>query len=527
MNRLRLCLFALFGLAALWLTSVPLAGSTQLFLSPDETAVFQSAKALAQTGSGGLQDQRLERFPWLHARSFVTLNDTAVPVGFIGMPLLVSFFVFVGLPWLALLCTPILVLVVGYLFWRWTRSSAPWIRLLTVLTWFSLPNVILYSNRGLFPNLAAVCLVAIAAYLIWEKRSKSRVIFSGAVFALALAIRPIEAFWMIPWMFCAWHFRQDRQRDTERRSIGYWLSAAAIIAFIVVLAHLKTYGSLLSIGYFLRDPRVALGEAVTSTTILATAPVRNWFPFGLHPMHVWFNVREYLLGLLWPWILALVAALALQWKKLRFSPWTALFFWTAGSTILVYGQGVYQDHIGVNVISIGNSFLRYILPCAVFVPAAIALLLQKIEEKNIRLLSIISGVCVFAIASLGFAMAYLWGSESVQPSVASVRGYAAIQQLLLHPAQTEAVIFSERSDKIFFTPKTKPVSPMPPLDEIARLKQEYPQTHIYYFGRPLDADAAINWAAHGFKPKAQFSAGNEVMYTMENLGSDSLLSPLE
>ena len=522
MNRLHITLFAVCSLAAIWLSSLPFAGSTSLFLSPDETAVYQSAKAIAQSGDGGLIDERLRQFPWLHARSFVTLENKAVPVGFIGMPLLVSVAMRLGLPWLATVYTPISVLLVGYLFWRWTNKMPSWVRILTVLTWFTLPNVIVYANRGLFPNLITVCFTAIAAFLIWEKRSISRAGMSGVLFAIACAIRPIDAFWMIPWMACAWYLRQNREQNKENRFVQIWMLAAMCSALIAIIVHVQTLGSIFHIGYFLRDPVIGGDQATTTAQIETIAPVQNWFPFGIHPMHVWFNVREYLIGMLWPWVLIMCAAAVFQWKAIRRSPWTGLFVWTIASIVGVYGQGVYQDHIGVNVVSIGNSFLRYILPVAVFVPAGVALFLQKIDTLGIRSLKVICGSLIVDSAGLGFVMAFVWGSESIQASAATVRGYEAIQRVFVHPAQSDAVIFSDRSDKIFFTSRTKPVSPMPPLREIARFKQIYPTTQLYYFGRPLMEDALVDWAAHGLTLKAQFSAGNEVMYTIQDLGSGSI-----
>jgi hypothetical protein len=35
-------------------------------------------------------------------------------------------------------------------------------------------------------------------------------------------------------------------------------------------------------------------------------------------------------------------------------------------------------------------------------------------------------------------------------------------------------------------------------------------------------DALVDWAAQGLTLKAQFSAGNEVMYTIQDLGSGSI-----
>ena len=397
-----------------------------------------------------------------------------------------------------------------------------WVRILTVLTWFTLPNVIVYANRGLFPNLITVCFTAIAAFLIWEKRSVSRAVFSGILFALACTIRPIDVFWMIPWVACAWFVRRDCEKKKENRFIRYWILAASLIALIAIVVHVRTLGSLFHIGYFLRDPAIVGDQATTTAQIRATAPVQNWFPFGIHPMHVWFNIRQYVIGMLWPWVLLMCAAAVFQWKVIRRSPWTGLFVWTVASTVAVYGQGVYQDHIGVNVVSIGNSFLRYILPVAVFVPAGVALFLQKIDALDIRFLKVICGSMIAACAGLGFVMAYVLGSESIQASAATLRGYEAIQRVFVHPSQSDAVIFSDRSDKIFFTTHTKPVSPMPPLREIARFKQAYPTTQLYYFGRPLMDDALVDWAAQGLTLKAQFSAGNEVMYTIQDLGSGSI-----
>ncbi|MCC7357260.1 hypothetical protein IT408_02020 [Candidatus Uhrbacteria bacterium] len=520
MKRLHYSLIALFGMAFLWLSSLAFVGPTDLFLSPDETAIYQSATTFAQTGTMRLTDVRMNHFPWLHARSFVTVGDAAVPVGFIGMPLIVGVFVLVGMPWFAHLMTPLLVLIVGMLIWRVTKSVDMWIRLLSVLTWFALPNVVLYSNRGLFPNLVVICLTAIAGFLMWEKRTNSRSMISGITFALALAVRPIDIFWMLPWMGCAWFFRQEKKSHQENRFIYLWLIACSVILLVMATIQYQTYGSFFTIGYFLRDPVIQLTDTVTPTiNVIPTLQVKNWFPFGFHPMHVWFNVREYVFGMLWPWLGILLATTVFQWKKIKASPWTYVFLWTASTTILVYGQGVYQDHVGLNVVSIGNSFLRYLLPCSLFVPFAVVLLLKKIQEQRIPLLIFISGGYVVTLAVLGLLMAYQWGAESVQNSAATLRGYASIRDIIKNQTTSSTVIFSERSDKIFFTPQTKPVSPVPPISEIARFKKEFPDTTILYFGRKLDEYDVIDWVVEGIMPKADFVAGNEVMYTIDAIDS--------
>lgn len=516
MKHSRAILFALCAVAALWLCILPFASHSGVFLSPDETAVYQSAQAFAKTGSMQLASNLVEQFPWAHARSFVTLRNGIAPIGFIGMPMLVSAAFFAGIPVLGAFLAPILVLLSGYFIWRLTKQAEVSIRLLAVLSWFTLPNVILYTNRSLFPNLPAICFAFIGSALLWEKRSFPRAVIAGICAALALAIRPIDAVWILPWFLCAWRFRQNRQQCKERKYALSFLVAAFALSCIAVMVHVKTYGSLFSIGYFLRDP-IVQETALTATstaTIRPTAPVVNWLPFGIHPRHVWFNIKNYILGILLPWSALVAAVLLMKRKQLKTSPWVWLGLWTLICCVMVYGQGIYQDHVGINVVSIGNSFLRYVLPCSIFVPFAVAQFLQSIQEKNVQPLRVICSLLVGSICAFGLATALWQGSESVIASSATLETYTQIQQQTKKLA-SPAVVVSDRSDKLFFLPQWSPVTPIPPMSEIVRFHAAHPEIQIYFFGRPLDAVGYAAWVDQGFHPLAEYQAGNEIMYHME------------
>lgn len=516
MKHSRAILFAMCAVAAIWLCILPFASHSGVFLSPDETAVYQSAQVFAQTGGMQLASNLVEQFPWAHARSFVTLQNGIAPVGFIGMPMLIGATFFAGVPFLGAFLTPILVLLSGYFIWRLTKQANVSIRLLAVLSWVTLPNVVLYTNRSLFPNLPAICFAFIGSAVLWEKRSFSRAIIAGMCAALALAIRPIDAVWILPWFMVAWRFRQDRQQATERKYALSFVATAFILSCITLIVHVKTYGSLFSIGYFLRDPIVqqTAVSATTTATIAPTAPVINWLPFGIHPRHVWFNVKNYILGILLPWTALVVATLFIKRKQYKTSPWIWLGSWTCSCCVLVYGQGIYQDHIGINVVSIGNSFLRYILPCSIFVPFAIAQFLQSIQAKNVKPLSLICHLLVGSICAFGLAMALWQGSESVIASSATLETYMQIQQETKKLA-SPAIVVSDRSDKLFFLPGWSPVTPIPPMSEIVRFHLAHPDIQIYFFGRQLDAAGYAAWVDQGFHPLAQYQAGNEIMYHME------------
>lgn len=517
MERPRAIIFFLLAIAAVWLCILPFASSPGIFLSPDETAVYQAAKQFAHDGTMRLASPYIAQFPWAHARSFVAQGEFAVPVGFIGMPLVQALAHALRLPWLGAYLTPLLVLIVGFLFWKISsKQSLPW-RVLIVLSWLTLPNVVLYANRSLFPNLMAVCLSFIAGYFIWERRSLPRSIMAGLCWGVACIIRPIDAAWIVPWILCAWRFRQGRQQCEERTHALTVMLSAGLVVLLGAVVHRMTYDSIFQLGYFLRDPVITHPAAMPETvTVTPTPSVVNWFPFGIHPRHMWFNLKQYLFGILWPWVLLALGAALGQKKHVLKNPWVWLAGWTGAVCVGIYGQGIYQDAIGVNVVSIGNSFLRYMLPLMVFVPGIVLLLAQVLQRFAYPAFRFIIGSLVACACLYGLVAANFQGPESVQASVGTLETYAQVQAALSQLV-APAIVFSDRSDKLFFAPGWSPVTPIPLLDEIDRFHQAFPDVHLYFFGRPLESDAFDAWANHGYAPIAEFRAGNEVLYSMEDL----------
>jgi len=509
-------LFLILACAAGWLTVLPNL-QRGIFLSPDETAVYRSAVQFAQTGSMSIPHPSLKEFPWMHPRSFVTLGESMVPVGFIGMPLILGFLGAVGLTFSFGYITPLLVLGVGLIIWLLNRESSTTTRLLAVLSWLSFPTIILYANRGLFPNLPTMCLTVIGGFMVWQKRTIPRSVIAGICIALALAIRPIDAFWILPWAIFAWRFRQDRKQHQERKYLGSVLIAMSVVAIIVGIVQARTYGSVFNIGYFLRDPMVSQGaiEAIIQPSAQPVTEIQTWLPFGFHPRHVWFNLREYLFGFLWPWVLLVGAAIAISWKKREARPWILLGIWTLGSCAAVYGHGIYQDHVGINVASLGNSFLRYILPATVFIPLAISVVLQKLSDTKQRYAILAGFALVSVTCALGLATAFYDGKEALIESAKTLQSYQSIRVSAHAMFGKQVIVFSDRSDKIFFSPGWDAVTPVPDIKSIARLSATRTDIPVLYFGRPLSEQALADWSAQGFTPRQVMTAGNEALYEMK------------
>ncbi len=486
---------------------------TGIFLSPDETANAVSARLFSQSGQMRFTEPLLREFPWMHPRSFVTQNATMVPVGFLGMPILLGIVrAFVG-EWSLVFVTPLLALSVIFPLWRFMARVGRAAQIATVLTWLSFPTVILYANRGLFANLPVVCLTVWACFLLWElkvsaqggsasggKSLKSiqtitslqlKVLLAGLVTGVALAMRPMEILWIVPWLAVAWRCRQDRRAHFAWHPHVLFAIGTFIPLAIASYVAWKTYGSPFTIGYFLRDPIIS----ATSDARLATSYVAQW-PFGFHPRNVLFNLMSYFGKMLWPWTIIALAGIATLWKRNSARPYLYTAGWTIIALTLVYGQAIYQDHVGVNVISIGNSFVRYLLPLAVFISLTSGYVCTKIISYAHGALYV---TLLGFLAMFGTRLALMQDAEGIIPARRELRRYHEIRDATVQELKARATVFSERSDKIFFPP-FRVASPIPDKTTVRNyidFHENMTGEHTYLFTETLNDRDRTEWERYG------------------------------
>ena len=493
----------------------------RIYLSPDETANAVLMGTVLKNGSMKLAEPLLKQFPWVHPRSFVTQGEALVPVGFVGLPLILSLFelIFGGL--LVGFVIPLLVLSVVFPLWRLLRSWGKATQLVAAFTWLSFPTVILYSNRSFFPNLPLVALMVWVVYLVQSAKTSRRLLVAGLLFALAVIIRPIELFWMLPWLWLAWRVREERNLSWKS-----CLRALLLGSLIPLLGYLlvvwRTYGSPFAVGYFLRDTVVSEQCAVSSAQCIsaggAVLPTAHralltvLWPFGFHPRDIWFNVVSYLFGIWLPWtVVSLFTALCL-WAKKAARPVILVSLWTLVGGLLVYGETIYQDHVGVNVVSTGNSFLRYLLPLAPILVAGFAIGVTTLARQlPARLRSLVIFMCLLAIVSLGLSISWN-GDEGIQASVQDVQSYVAIRSAASRTLSPSAIVLSERSDKIFF-PMFRTASPVPSMTEAARLAQTTTD-EVAYFSTTMSDSEQQSWLQAGVEAQPLFTIGNQTMYDL-------------
>ncbi|MFO0764460.1 MAG: hypothetical protein U0487_00215 [Patescibacteria group bacterium] len=428
--------------------------------SPDETAVMVAAQHIAQSYTARVEAPLAMQAGWLHPRSWVSQGMSVVPVGFLGWPWILSVFMLVlGMAitkWLAIGIAASIVPVM-YLLLRKNYSRPASLAGTAVV--FCYPAFVLYLNRSLFPNPSVLAATLWLTLLLqgeeikntksdqknlWQKYWRQWVI--GLLFGAICVIRPIELFWILPWLvviigqspsakalFC--HF--------DRPSLARgWRSLAALgLGFLVVLLPVwlvaaRTYGAPWRVGYFLRD-NVVPSVVSVANTVSSSADTVRFFAFGFHPRNIWWNLLSFGFGFLWPWTLALIGIAGFYlkpWaevlykyrrklgKVLRELAWPDHRFLAAvlglGLLVLYYGNGLYQDHVRIGAITVGNSFLRYLLPVAALSGWAMAWLYDRVETKQQK--QAVLALAVF-LGGFGLYRAGFDDDESVSAVIQATR----------------------------------------------------------------------------------------------------------
>ncbi|MEO5928269.1 MAG: hypothetical protein ABIO72_06085 [Patescibacteria group bacterium] len=499
----------------LWLTIalgatffvLPSLGPT-VFVSPDETANAVTAHQLVP--DVGISPD----YPWLHPRSFVSHGTRLQPVGFLGISLIMSVLVNLFGPWMLVCTTPLLALSVVIPLISFTRKWGKTAQVAAVVSWLTFPVVVLYANRGLFPNLPVVCVSVWAAWFLWKLETKRALILSGLLTGLALVIRPVEAVWVLPWIGYLFVERTKEHPLKERvKSAVTFLIPCLLMCLLGAFIGRNVYGAWFVAGYQLRDP---VTQAISSggTPEVLEQATKSWFetwPFGVHPRNVWFNVKSYLLFYLLPWFLIVVAAVVTAWKEKKSRPLIMLAGYTVVVLSAIYGEALYQDHVRLNNVSLANSFLRYLLPLSVIAVVSIAWLVSRIQMKLQRKGTYLSAVLIACIAAFGLWTAFVRDDEGLVQTRKELIKYIQIR----HDAQalipSDAVVASERSDKIFFPTWTHVVSPMPSKEQLHDLVTK---THapLALYLRTLTPEQMEEWKSAGFLLTPVLPTGNETLY---------------
>lgn len=498
----------------------------KIYSSPDETSTAVVTEQIMHQGHAFLTEPLVRTIPWLHPRSWVSQGERVVPVGFLAWPwflhwpaslfgtqslaILASVFIWSGMiPWYLLLRRRFP--------WGWAATG-------TALVFF-FPTFLLYGNRSLFGNQIQLAIAFWAFWLMdvspsFASRLATRAIrfLMGALIMLALMIRPVEAIWLLPWMIWWWN-----KRCRELSGSGWVVLGALSILAPLLWLSAQTYGSWSLIGYFLRDNASSLFTNVTDTTGQSSATtsrfqgVFQFLPFGFHPVFIGWNVVNFLVIFLWPWAISTLVIFLLGiyrrvitrhfWKRISFTP-TILSLWMIIFLLAVYGSGRYTDHIRPGAVTIGNSFIRYLLPLVPwFVIGALLFTRLLVKTSRDRMLAIILTI-VLCIS--GVYWSFLKDDEGILVTRSELIRYTQMRSEFDALLPKNAIVISERSDKIFF-PLRRAVSPLPSIGFIQRALTVTTDP-IYLYARPMSGLQRDAWRAEGIEVIEIKNFGRERLY---------------
>jgi hypothetical protein len=541
--------FSFFGLpltvallwGALFASSLVLPSvNTEIFASPDETAVAVSLTRIAKTGSGTVDEPLAPAFPWLHPRSYVATGETIAPVGFLGWPWWLAqlhrVLPLIPLVWLASLLAASGVIPWYFLLRTRFGAAAAWWG--TALAW-TFPPVLLYVNRSFFSHLpqysAALWALLVLVTLLHTHQPSTRrkalmQIGAGVLMGISLSFRPVEALWLLPLIGLVYaSFGTIPWRKQGMVLVGMLLG---LLPLCIVQA--QTYGSWFQVGYWVQsntDP-----TAVTIPQQIS-AVARPWYyaiaPYGLHPRNVLWNVQSFFLNFLWPWVVALglggVVLVVLQRQAAPLRSMRQLFLQAKqtlsahapalliGSFVfswllLVYGSGLYTDHVRFGAITVANSFLRYTLPFGFFFAWCMASVYARVSTKAPSFRMIFVTIALILVG-LGVHSAFTRDEEGILATRRELIRYATIREAARTAFQPTDVILSERSDKIFF-PVLRAMSPMPTAEQIRAFARVSTSTGLGLFSRPLSFSDRDAWRKMGYDVRELQAFDRERLYRL-------------
>ena len=484
-----------FVLLAFILSTLSLTVGTDLVNSPDENANVQFAEAFAQTGKMELiEPLNASVGGVIHARSMVAIGERIVPRSFLGLTALYgamgSLTSVQVIPYL----TPLLALVALLAWWDIVRVLFRSDDLADLSTLFVMvhPAFWHYSARTMMHNVPFVALLIIGAWFLIRRPKQWWVnaLVGGFFIGLALAFRTSELLWVGGGLFAVLAAQASTKRDWVTVPIVAIGLGVALLPFAFL--NQQTYGDALTTGYTVQAPIDQAVNAYEGDVEVATAfegVLGVLFPFGIHEKAILRHVWQYGF-LLYPWmsllaVIGLVLSLASVQKKKQQEPWypfavvtLCLAVWLA----IVYGSWSFHDNPDPNIISVGNSYVRYWLPLfvlsSVFAAQAVFWLAKYVVHKRIRkaFVVFVVGACVLASAQL-----VVHDDDGFVATRHALQSFAAKRLLILDQTEEDAVIIVDRADKYLF-PDRRVVVPLRDERTYAAMPNLVDQAPLYYFG---------------------------------------------
>jgi len=443
-------------------------GGHLIFNWPDEMANSAFVGQFVDTGKFNLPEELNSAVGnIIHPRSTNVRADGAiVPTAFLGFTIVYGLQAkLIGLAAVNFLTPLFGVLAALALFGLARNVFNLRVALISFVLCLTLGTIYYYSSLVMLPNVFFVFCALAAFYFLSNCGKEGRnhqLLFVGFFLALAAVTRPMEAIWLIlPLLVCLFVYR-DAYAPAKFLII---LLGSILPVGLFCYYNYQTYGAIFSSGY-LQGGAASLLDGLPSEVVSGeAAPAwQNYLrlvfaPFGFYERTIWSNVYNFIIKLLWPYLVLSTVGLGF-WLVERFkrkatmeqSVFVVSGLLISAFLIIYYGSWQFADALVVDNNTISNSFARYWLPIHLFFIPLIAYAVDFVWQHDWRppIKYALATVVVVGLAWYSFRLTYLTPGDGLLAQKSIMQSYYARYDAVKKLVAPESIIIFDRTDKLFF-----------------------------------------------------------------------------
>lgn len=516
------------AIAFFFLASWQSWGHPLKFDSPDETAAYFFARRLANGQGLSIEQPFHEVTSIILPRGFSLVESNRLaPATFLGQIVLYGVISRFSHQALILFLTPLLsaVALVAF-FLALKKVFSEQIAMLSTVLLALHPSFWYYSSRGMYHNALFFDLLVLGCWSLAtavgsvtaDRRRSWWYVLTGALFGLAIAVRPAEAAWV---SLAVLGLIVVLRRQIDFR-VGWWVG---LLAFLIPLIGLfllngSVYGQPSSFGY---EETAADVDGGSGLTLLWDRARFLFFPFGVHGPTALQNFWHYGVSLVWwlsiPTILGVIQA----WRSSVARTYT---FFAAAITVwlvLSYGSWVFFDNPDPTKVTLGTSYMRYWLPMfALGLPYAAGALFRFagwLQRWRVGSQPVAAeapgmgfGVGAVLVVALFFSSSIVLfdRAEGLATTRRHAIEYRSFANHVAEATPEQSVIITGQADKIF-SPERPVIVAVDGSERIVEVRKLTEVTPVYVFVAAVEAPSVVKriWEDRGFSigDEIELSAG--------------------
>ncbi|MBD3360087.1 MAG: hypothetical protein GF365_05285 [Candidatus Buchananbacteria bacterium] len=402
-------------------------------------------------------------------RSFNVYQNNLVPGSFLGMLLIYGLIGKIIGTKLILFLTPLLAVISGLFFYKiLLKIFKSNIAFLSALLFFINPAWWYYASLSMLPNISFFSFLLIGFYCLLnlnknQKKNTLWLILGSFFIALALIIRTNEFVWVLGViLFLAIVYRCK----LKWYYILIFIAVNCLVFLPIFYYNQITYGDYLSFGYLqLEQGNGLVSQLPPEFQTANQSAIYNFIkflilPFGFSAGAIIHNINQYFIQLFWwlfiPSVIGLFVLIKNFHKQAK-GVYLLITFCLSVYLAIYYGSWIFEDQMTLQLNKIGLSYVRYFLPIYILCLPLIAIfylhligLFTARGGKSKKFKIALSTFLAFCFIAFTVNVVYLSGNDNLLNIKQHIKDYNQSNQKIVELTEPEAVIISQRSDKIFF-----------------------------------------------------------------------------